>query len=351
MVVGGVGGTDDPMASFDAGDCMEDFPVRVFPAIDNWSENFCLAGFDPTSGIDLFVHIGRWRKDVTLWRESVAIALPDGRVAVHRAVGNANASPDGPGGPSLKVRVVQDHQQMRWSYDGASRVVAAHDLSQALPSDGPLERTSFDLDFAGITPLWDIGKAGQTTDFAGHGHTEQLGRVTGPIRVGDQHFDFNGILNRDHSCGPRVFGQNLRHVWMHGHFANGIGFQLYEVEIEEGVVAFSEVAVSDGGELYEGKLDLHDRIPLTNGLDHVLRPISFTLTYEKGTLEVRVVRFATIIHGQATTPNEIYLGMNGVARDGKAGWVEQSAEYLLNDEVTGFGHLERLVPGEWISEP
>lgn len=329
---------------------MEDFPIRHIPATAQWSENFCLAGYDPTSGIDLFLHIGRWRKDPLIWRESVAIALPDGRVAVHRAIGSARASDQGPGGPCLQMRVVEDAQRLAWSFDGATRLLPSEALRAALPSDGPRERTTLDLDFVGIAPLWDIGKAGQTTEFAGHGHTEQLGRVTGPIRIGDATFAFDGILNRDHSRGPRAFGQNLRHVWLHGYFANGIGFELYEVEIEEGVPAFSEVAILDGGVLYEGRVDLHYRIPLVRGIDHVQHPISFTLHYEKGSLDIRVIRFPTTIYGQATTPNEIYLGMNGVEKDGKAGFVEQSADYLLNGEISGHGHLERLVPGQWIEE-
>jgi hypothetical protein len=329
---------------------VEDVPVREVPAIDDWSENFCLAGYDPACGVDLFIHIGRWRKDVGIWRETVAVALPDGTVAVHRAIGAANAAPDGPGGPSLKVRIIENHQRLTWEFDGAARVVETAELRTNLPSDGPKERVSFNLDFDAVAPLWDIGKAGQTTEFVGHGHTEQLGRVRGPIRVGNRHYAFDSILNRDHSRGPRVFGQNLRHIWMHGHFVNGIGFELYEAEIEEGVAAFSEVVVIDGGKLYPAKLDLGFRIPLERGLDHVSRPISFVLSYEKGKLDVEVVRYPTIIHGQATSPNEIYLGMQGVEQDGKTGWVEQSAEYLLNSEITGHGHIERLIPGQWIEE-
>ena len=330
---------------------MEDFPISEIPAIPQWSENFCLAGYDPISGIDLFLHIGRWRKDPTIWRESVAIALPGGRVAVHRAIGNARASDKGPGGPCLQVQVIKDHEQLNWAFDGATRVLPSEALRAALPSDGPHERTTFDLDFTGVAPLWDIGKAGQNTDFAGHGHTEQLGRVTGPIRIGNETFAFDGILNRDHSRGPRAFGQNLRHVWLHGYFANGIGFELYEVEIEEGIPAFSEVAILHDGSLHKGSLTLHDRVPLVRGIDHVQQPISFTLHYERGSLNIEVVRFPTTIYGQATTPNEIYLGMSGVESDGKTGFVEQSAVYLLNGEISGHGHLERLVPGQWIEEP
>lgn len=40
-----------------------DAPVLNIP---NWSENFCLSSFDATSGVGLWLHMGRWRHDLTL---------------------------------------------------------------------------------------------------------------------------------------------------------------------------------------------------------------------------------------------------------------------------------------------
>jgi hypothetical protein len=56
----------------------------TFPDLPNWSENYCLAAFDPGCGVGLWLHMGRWRKDLTMWREIVTIRCRTATVA-HRA--------------------------------------------------------------------------------------------------------------------------------------------------------------------------------------------------------------------------------------------------------------------------
>ena len=66
---------------------MEVLPIATISETPHWSENLAFAGFDPTAGIDLLLHIGRRRRDLTMWREVITIALPDGTVLVHRGIG------------------------------------------------------------------------------------------------------------------------------------------------------------------------------------------------------------------------------------------------------------------------
>ncbi len=327
---------------------MEETPERHPPEnVPGWSENYCLAGYDPKSGVDIFLHIGRWRKDIHLWREVVMIALPDGTVLGERAVGSTRATPRGPGGPCLSVEVVEAGRRLDWKFLGTARRVGARRLWENGLAEGREERLDFDLQFDSEWPVWDIGRSGRQTEFVGHGHVEQMARLTGTIRVGREVFHFDSIVNRDHSRGPRDFSLNRRHIWMHGTFDNGISYLCYEAELGGGSV-FSEAAVYDGGKLYDAKLEMALRLPFENSIEQIHEPVPFNIEYEKGRLAIVANSFPTTLHGQATAPNDNHVG---VRHPVNTSYIEQSANYLLNGTIRGYGHMERTLPGVcWVVE-
>ena len=78
---------------------VNDYPWQgAFPDTPNWSENFLLAGDDPKAGVGFWLHLGRWRKDLRMFRETTIVRLPDGTTVGNRAIGNGRAARDGPGG-------------------------------------------------------------------------------------------------------------------------------------------------------------------------------------------------------------------------------------------------------------
>jgi hypothetical protein len=341
--------TNDEISA--AAQFMEEVPEHDPPSgMPTWSENYCLAGYDPACGVDLFLHIGRWRKDIHLWREIVMIALPDGTVLGARAVGNAHATLRGPGGPCLGVEVVEPGRRLEWKYLGTARRVRSGQLCENRLVEGREERLEFDLTFESTLPVWDIGRSGRQTDFVGHGHVEQMARVTGKISVGKERFHFDSVVNRDHSRGPRDFSLNRRHIWMHGTFENGISYLCYEAELSGKDAVFSAAAVYDGGKLYDAKLNMGFRLPFEGSIKKILDPVPFSIDYERGRLDIVADSFPTTLHGQATAPNDNHVGVRHLNGTTNTSYIEQSARYLLNGTIRGYGHMERTLPGIWLIE-
>lgn len=51
--------------------------------------------------------------------------------------------------------------------------------------------------------------------YYGDDRTEQHGRLTATLRVDDRRMTHDGFLVRDHSWGPRIWGLNQHHKWIH----------------------------------------------------------------------------------------------------------------------------------------
>lgn len=331
---------------------MEDYPIAAIPDVPNWSENFAFVCFDPKAGIGFFTHIGRWRRDLALWREIVAVALPDGTVLVHRGIGNAFATPEGPGGSNFSVHVDKPGERFALSFLGAARRVAEEVLFEGPLRDGPHFRLQFDVTFEGAAPPWDLSAAGHKTDFVGAGHVEQFGRFTGTIRLDGESWRIDTIGNRDHSRGPRVFDSNIRHSWLHGVLDDGTMFQLYEAEIagREGV-AYAEANVVIGGIARKATATIHDKLPFTENRGLVKRPVRISIAYEGGGLDLTATDYVRTISIQSTSPNDMYLGRRQEDEAQNTTVVEQGVLYRSVDGRNGFGHMERLVPGKLLVDP
>ncbi len=314
-----------------------------FPTTPNWSENFLLAGQDPKSGVGFWLHCGRWRHDLTMWRETVVMRLPDGTVAAQRAIGNARADKAGPGGPHYAIRVVEPGRKLTYSYNGGIRRVPAQSMRDALVPDGPRTPMTYELTFESDADVWDLHKVGGLQDFLPAGHIEQIGRVTGTVRVGNDVYQIDTVANRDHSLGPRDNADLLNHQWHQGYFENGISFLLFDAMTRsDGKVVFSEAVVYEGDKLYEAKLEMGWRC------DDAARdrePISFKLHYEKGTLEIETVEYQTNSYLSLTSPNDQYVGVYPSEGGKTLVLTEQSVRLRLNGSVDGYGCFERTING------
>lgn len=332
---------------------MDDYPLERLPTdIPAWTENFCLAGYDPAAGIDLYLHIGRWRKDVTLWRELVAIRLPDDSIVAHRAIGNARAGERAPGGPQLCVDILEPGRHLRWDFLGGARRVPALSLRDAILSDGPLVRTRFSIDYVSALPIWDLGKAGHASDMAGHGHVEQIGRARAEIQVGEESFHFDSLVNRDHSRGPRILGRLYGHLWMQGILPDGTCFHAYDAQ--EGApdnTVMSEACVIVDGTMRAARLEVGYRLPPTGAIDHIDDPVPFALLWDGGRLSGRVERFPSTIFCQFTSPSDSYIGARQLPGEENSRYIHQSLRFRLDDGREGHGHIERTVPGKTIADP
>lgn len=331
---------------------MDEFPITTIPDVPHWSENFAVAGFDPHSGVHIFFHMGRWRKDRSQWREIIGIYLPDGTVVAHRGIGNARATATGPGGGNFAIDSPVPGKHMTYRFLGGARRFPAAQMLDGLVQEGPKVRLAFDLDFTSDYPVWDLHKSGHKTDFVGQGHDEQIGRLTGTIEVGEDRYRFDSLVNRDHSRGPRVFDTNGRHIWAQGYFDNGLAFQCYEAELvgRDGI-AFSEVAVYEGLTRFDGRMELGFRIPFEDNLDAFEGPVPLVLHYDGKRIAVTALRFPTATIYQATSPNDLYVGRRQVDKRQNCFVYEQGVHFVTDEGVAGYGHFERLAPGQWLADP
>ena len=332
---------------------MEEYPIASIPETPHWSENFAFAGFDPSADIDLFCHIGRWRRDLTLWREVITIALPDGTVLVHRGIGNALASPRGPGGGNFAVEVTNSTKaSIRLRYRGGARRVSETELFEGPLMEGPHHLLAFDLSYEGVAPVWDISKVGDKTEFMGAGHIEQFGQLSGFIELDDERFEYDTLVNRDHSRGPRVIDTNIRHSWLQGYLDDGLMFQLYEAEVTGKVgPAYSEVNVVENGLPCAARATIHDKLPFTNNRGLIHTPVRFHIDYGGKSLEITATEFVHTISTQPSSPNDMYVGRRQVGEIQNTTVLEQGVRYTTADGRRGYGHMERLVPGKLLVDP
>jgi hypothetical protein len=314
-----------------------------FPDIANWSENYCLAGFDPQCGVGFWLHIGRWRHDLSMWREIVIVRLPDGSVIAHRAIGNARAHEMGPGGPNYAIRVLESGRRLHYSFGGGVRRVPQQSMRDGLVADGPRTPMTFDWTFESDADIWDLHKVGHRQDFLPAGHIEQIGRLTGPLRVGNDTYNFNALVNRDHSLGARDNKDLHSHQWLQGYFENGVGFLLFDAMTRSnGKVVFSEAVVYEGNRLYEAKLDYGWRCDDARRDEE---PIRFKLIYEKGMHEVASTAFRGNSYLCLASPNDMYVGVYASPGGATETLLEQSVSLQLNGSVPGYGCFERTVFG------
>jgi hypothetical protein len=321
---------------------MHETPQRApFPALPHWSENFCLSTFDPKAGVGLWLHLGRWRKDLTMWRETVVVAWPDGTVTGYRAFGNTRAADDGPGGPGFAIRVLEPGRQLSYSFLGGVQRIPSADMKKGLQVDGPRRRLAFELVFESAADIWDLHDVGSRQDFLGTGHIEQIGRVTGKISIDDERIAYDGRGNRDHSMGPRDTQSLGSHQWLQGYLENGISFLVYDAVLRGSPnPVFSRVAVYEGDRLCAAELEYPWRIQ-TVADTH--KDFGFKIHYASGTLDVRTAGIQNTAYLSFSVPNDHYVGVYP-AGDPPLTLLEQPTRYTANG-VQGFGWLERTVPG------
>ena len=328
---------------------MEDLPSRLIPDVEHWSENFALAAHDPVNGVHVFLHVGRWRQDPRLWRENFFIALPNGMVIMHRNVGNALANENGPGGGNVHIEIVEAFKTLRYRFAGGTQLLSAQRARESGPHPGRLHLTEFDLTFTAVSPMWQLSAAADV-EYVGHGHTEQLGRITGTIEVAGERFDMDCLGNRDHSRGPRVVDKLYRHIWTHGSFDNGKSFLAYEAETDgSGQTAFSNAVVLDGGVMFEATFKPDFRLP-PGAIGQLGQPFGLVLEYGTHELRVTVENYPHTNFIQPTAPWDMYVGRRQL--DGPFSFcvAEQATLLALEDGTRGYGHIERSVPGLQIVE-
>ena len=226
-------------------------PQPTRPDLANWSENYCLQAYDPSTEIGLWLHSGLPVYDFELWHDITIVYLPGGtEVLIAKGFAPRSMDPDVPG--SMLTGDYDDTTgEWVWRFRGAAMRANRHELEKGPAIDGPVEPVSFELRFAGLSKVWDLAEHVQGQVWT-NAHWEQPCTTTGWVEFGGQRYEFDGSGIRDHSRGSRDFLYMGPHYWLHGQFPSGRAFGLLHIEPTSGQPRpLSNGYIVEDGELHD----------------------------------------------------------------------------------------------------
>lgn len=94
--------------------------------------------------------------------------------------------------------------------------------------------------------IWESGAAADVLQTVAPNHLESSGRVHGVVRLGDRHFEVDGLFHRDHSWGPRDWSNIISHRWVVGTFRPDLSFSCVTVQGPGHRYVRSAAVVRDG---------------------------------------------------------------------------------------------------------
>src|SRR5271170_5901731 len=182
-------------------------PDRTVPL---WSETRWHCCWSAEAGVGIYIHTGRFRKDLGLWWAHVAAYLPDGALAVDR-FWFRNDSPAGVESGNLDLTITENGWHSR--FDGVGELTSTAALSVATRGcAAPSVGVRWEVTATAATPVWDVyANTERKHDFASMLHIQQAAATAGTLWVDGVEFSLKGVGFKDHSSGGRTFG-----AW-HGH--------------------------------------------------------------------------------------------------------------------------------------
>lgn len=294
------------------------------PEAPLWSENFAWTGFDPATGVGVFLHLGRSPVGADLWRSVVVAYLPGERLLVAKSVA---PSPGGIGNGVLSMTCLEPMRRWTISHRGVARPTSRPELAAGRLTDGEVVGLDIDLTFEARAPIWDLGAMHSLGDT----HYEQHGRLTGSVVVAGTSYPLDGPGYRDHSTGARDMTGLGAHVWAHAAFPSGRAFSALRVFTPDGRSALTAGAIVDGEVLAPAAAEATPALDDASG-----RPASGVIVFP-GLSPITV----EILHGVTLTlgrPNDFYFGYDGAP--GFTVLTDCPARFAWDGEITT-GWLER----------
>lgn len=168
-----------------------------------WSETRWNGCWSQQSGAGVFIHAGRFRKDLDLWWIHFAVYLPDGRLVVDR-VWCRDTTHVGVRSDALEIEMTADG--WRSTFDGVCELTNTEALARSpRGSSSPLVRVRWDVAATVATPVWSLegGAAKRGAEIASSMHLQQAFRTAGSLEVDGTTYDLDGVGFKDHSAGTR----------------------------------------------------------------------------------------------------------------------------------------------------
>ena len=146
----------------------------------------------------MFLSIGRWYLDPTLWREFVAICV-DGKLSYSRRSIGRLPDPKMVGASCLQIECLAPLKTWHLRYHGPALCCDNEELVRRPPIDAVASLLHFDLRWEAVTALIDYGHGTELALMSSH--IEQGGNLTGSVSIDGRNYPVNCRSFRDHSRG------------------------------------------------------------------------------------------------------------------------------------------------------
>ena len=191
-----------------------DLNVRQPPAdVALWSETRFHGCWSPESEVGVYLHAGRFRRDLDLWWCQVVAYLPNGELCVDRIWGR-NAASAGVRLGGLDLTIAENG----WTsaLDGVGQLTTTSELARSPRGCSAPSRTlRWGLTARPSAPTWDMyGGVGSEALAHGDTHVQRGWHVAGTLTVDGRDYPIDGVGFSDHSSGPRDMS-----VWSGHRFA------------------------------------------------------------------------------------------------------------------------------------
>lgn len=318
-----------------------DLPHPVRTDVPGWSETAYVHVWNPDEGVGVFVHVGRWPDDPTLWWAQVIGLLPDGSLVVDRSWGRGGDD-RGPATGNVSLRCTEERFSWRLRFDGAGEATTLGRMAAGPVGAGRAVPLSFDVELTALAPVWDLHAAAGLTDlgWAAVHHSQGL-RSAGWLRRGTDEYSLDGVAHRDHSSGARDLGTLGGLTFLLAVFPGSRRVvNALEMLDREGT-SRSGLTGSQGVDLVEIGTELY-----APGLERVdtLAPRSGTVTRVDPDGGREDLRFE-VLHGYVLTLAEPNENLNGVVVDGADDdpliVTQSTVRVTAPDGAVGYGVLER----------
>jgi len=191
-----------------------DFNVSIDRNTPLWSETRWNGCWSEPSGAGLFIHAGRFRRDLGLWWVHFAAYLPDGRLVVDR-IWCRDSTRAGLRSDTLDLEMTATG----WcsTFDGVCDLTDTEALARSpRGSSAPLARVRWDVTATAAAPVWSLegGAVKEGSEIAGSMHVQQAFRTAGSLEVDGTIYDLDGVGFKDHSAGTRDWRSWHSHRFM-----------------------------------------------------------------------------------------------------------------------------------------
>jgi hypothetical protein len=322
-----------------------DYNVSPKYDVPMWSETRWNGCWNAEAGVGLYLHMGRFRKDLDIWWVQTVAYLPGGELVVDRTWARCTDT-DGVRAGNLDLTMTDDGWTS--SYDGVLQLTGVEELARSVQGAGaPSVPVRWEVTATPATPVWDLdaGAKPESNDFAGDAHLQQGCATTGRLTVYGQEYSLDGIGWKDHSSGVRDFAH-----W--GHHA-------FTLAVMDGWTLHAGAMHPDGDRppMYFGVCYRGDKgtpiasfdAPTLTGLD-VPGPLECTVTLADGdTLSFT----AEQVHALPMTLTQDNDNINGIDWDAPRGvaLVEGISKLTFSDGQVGYAHLERSAHLDTLKRP